>query len=557
MAPNAWLTVNAIALIVLCFAVVSWARAEAGMRRFVVAGVVGVVVGAGMSAALVPADIPTAWVTVLHEGRGVRNLRQLYGLTAHAEGGYRALTQLLSGHELTTLRTIVRLNICLAISGAVLFYFVASAVLRSWWGGLVFLAGYAGNLNTLHAAVSETPAMLWAVYFLLGCVLAALVRDRGWASMRLRWLALCGLALVAALAVLLRKELLLLGAPAVAVGLSGLLGRDALIWQGAVACRRWLRSIMAGRPAIFLLFVAALVTLPYLASPGGHVSYALKAIAPLSLTFLLLPQKLGMFLSFGFIALFVLGMIHTTRRCWSYFFLPIGTILLFKVYDAATQGMLESFRYLTFLTPVVFVISLFGFRELEEWGRRWHWPWWWKRPALVLFGSAMLTAWQPLGPREIFGRRHELPGISTRLPLLARNQQTEVRYLLDLVARYPTCALLAKTTWDEASFDRPVRYRWSILGGGVRHYRETPHAGETPEEAAARLAPEAPCVLFYRGLDCDLQGTDGCRPETDGRTPVEERVLENLPYSDIRSYGAHRAEIRLAVYPVETAGSAR
>jgi hypothetical protein len=31
---------------------------------------------------------------------------------------------------------------------------------------------------------------------------------------------------------------------------------------------------------------------------------------------------------------------------------------------------------------------------------------------------------------------------------------------------------------------------------------------------------------------------------------LEERVLENLPYSDITEYGAHRAEIRLGVYPV-------
>ena len=69
------------------------------------------------------------------------------------------------------------------------------------------------------------------------------------------------------------------------------------------------------------------------------------------------------------------------------------------------------------------------------------------------------------------------------------------------------------------------------------------------EQLATELAPEVSCVLFYRSLDCDLVGLDGCRAETDGRTPLEERVLENLPYSEIYEYGAHRPEIRLGVYP--------
>ncbi|RDJ94299.1 hypothetical protein B4Q13_15445, partial [Lacticaseibacillus rhamnosus] len=61
------------------------------------------------------------------------------------------------------------------------------------------------------------------------------------------------------------------------------------------------------------------------------------------------------------------------------------------------------------------------------------------------------------------------------------------------------------------------------------------------ERVAAELASDAACVLFYRSLDCDLVGSDDCRTETEGRAPLEERVLENLPYSEIYEYGAHRA----------------
>jgi hypothetical protein len=57
-------------------------------------------------------------------------------------------------------------------------------------------------------------------------------------------------------------------------------------------------------------------------------------------------------------------------------------------------------------------------------------------------------------------------------------------------------------------------------------------------------------VLLYRSLDCDRVGLDDCRGETAGRIPLEERVLENLPYSEIYEYGAHRPEIRLGVYPL-------
>src|SRR5205085_10602670 len=79
--------------------------------------------------------------------------------------------------------------------------------------------------------------------------------------------------------------------------------------------------------------------------------------------------------------------------------------------------------------------------------------------------------------------------------------------------------------------------------------REAQDAGRGVEQIGAQVAPDSPCVLFYRSMDCDLVGFD-CNAETAGRIPLEERVLENLPYSEIREYGAHGADIRLGVFPV-------
>jgi len=223
-----------------------------------------------------------------------------------------------------------------------------------------------------------------------------------------------------------------------------------------------------------------------------------------------------------------------------------------KLYASGSSGpFLDKFRYLTFVTPFVSFLALFGFRELSSWAERLAWPAWWRRVAVLLL-VATVPAWNPW-QREFFGRRQELPGVSTAEVFLARNQQTEVRYLLDLLARYPRCVFVAKAPRAESASDPTPGYRWLAFGTRVRALAEKDDASggaEQIDRVAAELAPDAPCVLFYRSMDCDLVGLDGCTAETDGRSPLEERVVEDLPYSEIYEYGAHRAEIHFAVYPV-------
>ncbi len=542
-----WLGATSVALVLLAVVLGEWARQQPLVRGRVIAGCACALLGAASALVLVdPSDIPTGWITVLQEGRSVRNIQQLYGAGTHAGPGFYALTEWLSGHGPTTLPALVRANLCLAVINTVVFFFLASHVLRSWWASVGFAASYTLSMNTINAMFSETPAMAWTIHFWLACIAAAVVSDRG-ASRRLRSLALALLGLLVILAGWLRFEVLVLGVPALAIGIAHIVGAEEWMQRAVRSAGRHLQTIVTGPLVVFFLAGAGLLALEYVPIPNGW--WAMAALRPLNFSFLTWLQAITFFFPFGIVVLFVLGVIHGVRRWFAFFLLPIGVLTLFKMYAAGSHGaFLDKFRYLTFVTPLVVFLALFGFRELSDWAQRLSWPAWWKRVAVLVLVATVpaFNPWQ----REFFGRRQQLPGVSTAAPLLARNQQTEVRYLLDLLARYPRCVFVAKTPRADAMSDMRTGYRWSAFGKLVGHLRETEKLDGGVEQIAATLAPESPCVLFYRSMDCDLVGVDGCEAETDGRIPLEERVLENLPYSEVQEFGAHRAEIRLGVYPV-------
>src|SRR5207249_4568653 len=102
------------------------------------------------------------------------------------------------------------------------------------------------------------------------------------------------------------------------------------------------------------------------------------------------------------------------------------------------------------------------------------------------------------------------------------------------------CVFLTKTVEAGHAGDDRSGYRWTLFGRPLRSPRDLPGPVSDPEQSARRLASDTPCLLFYRGLDCNLVGFDECGSEMRGRPPLEERVLENLPYA-IR---AHTASIR-------------
>lgn len=542
-----WLAAVAAALVLIAIVLDRWTQQRRAIRGLVIAGGACALLGGGLVFLLVtPADVPTGWITVLQEGRSARNIRQLYGLGTHAGAGFDALVGLVGGHGPTTLPAVVRVNLALFAVDTVVLFFLARHVLCSWWASLAFAAAYTCNLNTINAVFSETPAMLWTLLVWLAPTVAAVVAD-GAAAPRLRRLAVACLGVLVVLATGVRTEALVLGIPALAIAVACVVEAEGRLQSGLDNVGDRLRTIVAGPLPAFLAAATALLALEYLPITDAW-RYPMAALRPLDFSFLTWLQAIALLFPFAIVVLFVLGLVHGVRRWFAFLLLPISLLVLLKVYASASHGaFLDKFRYLALVTPFVLLLGLFGFRELSSWAERLAWPAWWKRLAVLLL-VATVPAWNPW-QRELFGRRQELPGVTTAAPFLARNQQTEVRYLLDLVARYPDCVFIAKTPRAESAADVRIGYRWLVFGGPVRRLVETEGAGPA-ERIATELAPDAPCVLFYRSMDCDLAEFGDCTAETSGRIALEERVLENLPYSEIYEYGAHRPEIRLGVYAV-------
>ena len=556
MSTIAWLAINGLTAVLAAVVLAGWAHARVPMRRPVILAVSSVAVAAGSLLVLFrPEQVPTGWITVLMEGPSSRNIQQLYGQGAHFGPEFGTLIELLSRHDPNTLPAVVHLNICLMAVNAILFFFLARGVLSAWCASLLFAVAYAGNLNTLHAAFSETPVALWTAIFFAGCVAAAVIQDTAHAPRWLRWTAIAWLGMLVLLACFLRAELVVLGAPAFAITVARELGWEPRVRRVVRAAVEVVRKLVAGRLWIFLAVAAACAALEFLRWTGDEVGWVAAGLRPLNLSFLTMPGTLGVFLPLGIVVLFVLGTVYALRHWFSFLLLPVTMLFLFKVYASAAHGVyFERFRYVSFLTPVAMFLALFGFRELSDWAHRWAWPPWWRRAALLLLVMTF-PFWQAAGPKEIFRRRQQLPGLSQTGLLLAWNQQTEVRYLLDLLARYPDCVFLAKTTQTTWVADSKTGAQWELFGRPIPQYREIQVPGGTLEQIAAQAAPAASCVFYYRSLDCDLVGFEGCEIETAGRTPLEERVFEDLPYNDITEYGAHRAEVRLAIYPIVARGS--
>lgn len=549
MSAIAWIAANGVTLALLVMLVGGWGRSRPDLRSRVAIGALCLLL-VPVVFFLRPVTVPTGSVTVLMEGPSIRNVQQLYGEAAHAGTGFYLLGERLAGHGVGTLRALVDLNAHLLFVNTVLFFLIAAAALESWVAAVVFAWGYASNLNTLHAAYSETPAMLWTTHFWLGCIAGGALGDRD-APAWLRRVAWSCLVMLTGLAALLRVELLVLSAPAVVLGAAAVLGWEAPVQRAARRFGGWVLALLRAPLGIFLLVCIPLAWLEFVSWSGTDASWIIAGLRPFNFSFLTLPGSLSVFLPFGFILLFLLGIVYTLRRWFSFLLLPVSLLVLFKIYGAAAHGVFfERFRYLTFLTPVVLFIGLFGFGQLADWARRWQWPAWWRRLTWVLL-LASLHVWQAPGPKEFFRRRQTLPGVTTDERLLGWNQQTEVRYLLDLIDRYPECVFLAKTP-GASSADTRSGSSWVVFGAPVP-YRETADSGSDVQEVVHMLAPRAQCVLFYRSLDCNRADVDPCERETHGRVALEERVFENLPYSDISEYGAHRAEIRLAVYPLVSA----
>ncbi len=547
---------NGLALLLFLVLLAGWLRRFPQYRAVAVSGAL---LAAGAVGAVIlawdPARIPAGWVTVLHEGYGYQNVMQLCGSGVHAESNFLVLQELWSGVEAyysgsVVLRATVLVNICLAAVNTIFFFVVAYVMSRKAWVALLVSFLMAANLNFIHATASETPAQLLLAYFLMATLPAALLNAREKAGGFTAWVAMFDLVLLCVLACATRFDMIVLGLPAVVSGLVRLfslgpriLARLEVLWRWSRRNWRWLL------PAAVAVAAASTIWWAGYQYPGDpRVGWAIDGLFPFNPSFLTPPRFLVVYLPLGLVLLIVLGFVGAFRRLFTTFFLPLSLLVLWRTYYSATHGyggpFYERFRFLTYLGPAFIFLALYGFRELGRWiVRGAH-----TRLAAVLLGLLFL-AWCPWGWGGYFDAGHDLPSLPRNRLLLSRNQQTEVRYLLDLMDRYPECAFLTRTIKHDDR-GRP-RYLWGLFGKKVRTDLFLQNEGETLYDVAASRTADHPCVLFYYGLDCQKESGDGCRAEIENRPVVEEHRLENLQYTDYHGGDSHPAVIRLGVFRVE------
>lgn len=555
-----YLVLNGLALLLFLVLLVVWLL-RFHQDRIAILSAAGLAAGAlaVLLCAWDPSRIPTWWITILHEGYGYQNVMHLAGKGVHAGDNFLTLQLLWSGERAgveggMVLRTTVFVNLCLAVVNTAAFFVAVYLATRRLLAGLLMSVLLAGNVCFLNALASETPAQMVLSYFFIFALAAACLNVREKIGRIASWIAVLQFLLVGFLICTTRQEMIVLVVPAVLAGLARFFSLDPYIrdffklWWGR-AVRHW-RWVLPATGVVAVISTPWWVDFFYTGDP--RIGWAIDGLFPFNPSFLTLPWFLMAYLPLGLILLFLLGVVHTFRQPLKFLLLPLSLLVLWRTIYSATHGwggpFYERFRFLTLLTPVCVFLAVFGLRELNGWLERVSWL---KRRArlfAVLFGLTFLL-WWPMGWGVYFDRGHELPGVSRSRVLLSRNQQTEVRYMLDLMDRYPDCLILTRTIKHD-DYGKP-QYLWGLFGKREQMDLFSQKKGETLEQVAAERAAGSHCVLFYYGLDC-LKGTgDRCRTQIENRPVVEERRFDDLPYTDFHGGDSYPPIIRLGVYRVK------
>jgi hypothetical protein len=452
------------------------------------------------------------------------------------------------------------MNLALGATNAVLFFVYARAVLGRTLAALALAGAFVLNPGFLHAAVSELPSQAVTLYFFAGVVACAAIDARLFAPLdpargeraRVPWAGLALLALLTAILAFVRLEIAGLGLAALAVALlrtaarTTALGRLRIVrafssatpWSGWTGRQRLLAAVAA-----LLVAAAAVAALAWLGRrpfPSGPAAWFYYGLNPLT------PQLRGAVpmiadvASPGLLGLMAIGAVCALRHPARSFLLPVALGGLFGIYFVAShRAFYEVFRYLTLVLPVGCYLAPIGWRALEGACRRL------PRPAVAraLVGVAVVVL--ALVPPPI--ARALRPGV-----LIDRDQQREVRYLVELLDRFPDCVLVARTERALSTFNvegSPDASRDLVLFGHARAWPETvPDDGRPLATALAQRTVGARCVLFYRDLDCNLAAGDRCAPSLQGLAPVDERRFDSRPYSDAGEYGPIAPTVELGVY---------
>jgi tetratricopeptide (TPR) repeat protein len=473
--------------------------------------------------------IPADWVTPMHEGTGRTDLLQLYGEAAHAGLNFGLVRRLWQGPGRRDLRGVVRMNAALAGLNACLYLLAAWSVLESLLPALGFALLFAANRNYVHAALSEVPGQLLTLYFLLGVLAAAVLRARGRIGAWRAWAAWLMLAALTLLAGRTRLETVMTGVLAAALGLARL-ARAAEDVRGDFLWRR-LKGVLdwgAAGKALLLLFLAAL-SVRWWDAPERW-TWVPDGLRPFNPSFVLLPAFLWDYLPGGLVLLTLAGLVHGVRNLGAFLGLPVSLLVLYRTYHSAGgASYCDMFRYATHWTPMALFLALFGWREIASLlGPKA------RRTALAVVLVLFLVP--PGGPVHALYSG----GKASREHRLWRgHNQEEVRFLLKAIDEAPDAVFVTRIASGWAFFGRPLPFV----------VFDEPGARTLGEELRGQKWLPRGRLLFYRGLDCSLEGAaQDCMERVPGARPVRELEFANPRLCDPSEYGEHTPRIRLGLY---------
>jgi len=535
------------AALLLVAVLLSWGRHERRWRVVVAATAALAAIVAAFSAALAPEDIPTDWVTVLHHGLGRKTIMHLYTLGVHAGMAFHYVLAVLFGPS-PTLYDVVWLNLLLALVNALIFFVFALHVTRLAWA-VVWTLVFALNPLALLVSFSELPSHVLGLYFFAGAVAWVLLHDRhphGRAA-RAAAYGLCATATV--LTALIRLDVAIVGATALAVEAAyAALGPEAWAALGRrlAALGERLLAALSEHPAVTVVLCLVGVWFSHAGLPWllGRAEFAgLYPFNPSILSFyfylpmLMLPVAVSVAV--------LLGSARAVVEFRRFGGLALSLFVLLRMYLSAQFQYFEMGRYLSYVLPAIWLLGVFGHAEIGRATRGWRPTW--QRAALVVYLMAWFTRPVPGAP-EFYLRPEYSPQGGFAQVLLERNTQREVRYLLDLTRRHPQCLFVARVLVDHGDPDRDPRYTYLAFGAPLAAPVVADESATTLEQFVEQNRGGSSCVRLYYGSDCNLSFTDRCRAFVAGRRLVEEHRFWSRPYNPPPQSGEVDAEVVLAAY---------
>jgi hypothetical protein len=546
--PAALSALHVIALALLVAMVTAWGRHPA--RRLLVASGVATLscITLAYLTAVRPHDIPIDWITILHQSLGQASISHLYARGAHAGANFRFVVAAVAEGAAPNLHDVVWLNLLLALVNGAVFFHVALHVAGRFWA-LPWTLVFALNPAMFQASFSELPTNLLALYFLVGVVAWAVLKDPlpqpNW--VRVAALILC--AILTFLVLLTRLD----------VAVIGIVALTSHLAFAVLGPRRWsaanqrirdgggkLLVILGEHPAIVVVLCVTGWWLAFAGIPNLVGRSQATAIYPFNPYIFALPFFLPMLgLPIGVGITVLLGGVAAIVRFRSFGGLALSLFMLNGAEFAAYTEYYSMARFLSYMLPAVFFLGLFGRQQLDALVRGWH-PGW-RRAALIVYVMAWLTIPLP-GTVEYFARpEYDRNGGFSQL-LLDRNTQREVRYLLTMTEKNPECVFVARVVRIETAATDIAGYQYAVFGKPVAEPEFVPESSVSLDEFIARHARGASCVRLYYGGDCNLIGSDRCEKFVAGRRLIEEERFWSRPYQSPLQFGYGAPEIVLATY---------